>query len=99
MKAFNWLCLFLGACILFIFFNEVIILPYQVWDPSGLISREAMASRDPMINLGLVMGSFLIICLGSFSYVSYYELVRVIDHKRSLADLPIMRGTTKRGSG
>ena len=97
MKPFYYIVLFLGSSIGFIVYNEVIVLPYQVWDPSGFISREEMALRNPLINLGIVLGSYILICVGSYSYVSYYEKLEVMDLKRSLTDLPTLKGTTKKG--
>jgi hypothetical protein len=99
MKPLQYLLIFLGAGIGFIAYNEVILLPYQTWDPSGFISREAMALRDPNINVGVVLGSYILLCVGSYAYVSYLELVKVTDLGKSLTDLSNMRDTTKRGSG
>ena len=93
----KYITIFLLSAVFFVVYNEVVVLPYQVWDPSGFVSRESMMLRDPFINLVIIFVSFGSMCVGSYAYIIYQE-VNVIA-LNGLTDLSTMRDTTKGGSG
>lgn len=90
-----YLSVFIISGVFFIAYNEFILLPYQVWDPSGYRTREEMLLRNPLINVFIILGSFGSMCVGSYAYVVYDELnVMAIAH--GLTDLSAMKDTTKK---
>lgn len=93
MNERSYLTVFIISGVFFIAYNELILLPYQVWDPSGYRTREEMLLRDPLINVFIILGSFGSMCVGSYAYVVYDEL-NVITLKKGLTDLSTMRDST-----
>lgn len=98
MNGIKYVAIFLLSAGFFVAYNELVLLPYQVWDPTGYRTREDMALRNPIINLVIICGSFGSMCVGSYAYVMYDEL-NVMAYKKGLTDLSTMKDTTKKVSG
>ena len=73
MQSFRYFLIFLISASGFIIYNETILLPYQVWTPQKMMTVEAMGLRDPLINMLIVMGSFLFMVIGVKSYEKYHN--------------------------
>lgn len=84
----KWLYLFLGAVLLYVGYNEFIVLPYQT--ANNYFEAYEMSFRNPIFNIFITLGSYVLLCVGCYSAVAYLDALKVMDHNTSLT-------TTKKG--
>ncbi|MBA7493372.1 hypothetical protein ES702_03930 [subsurface metagenome] len=93
----TYLFLFLISGIAYIFYNELVILPYQSWTPETMTTMYAMSLRNPLINLFLTLTSFGIMCYGTIVFVAFIENSNGYGYEGILTDQSTMKDSQKGG--
>jgi len=94
MKHKQLLIAFLLCGILYLFFNELILLPYSVYTPGSFTLIEDMVQRSPWVYFGLVFMDFTLIFLGSQFFLMVLDSSEI---EESLTDCSNMRESTNKG--
>jgi len=81
--------------IIYTLFNELVILPYQTWNPQTMTTMYEMSLRNPFINLSLVLTSFGLFAYGFILYVSFLENSNGYGYEGILTDQSTMRDSQK----